>query len=105
MPSGTGFLCGCPNCTREDNHLDKLLHRHLNLLLSRLDEQQRRWLVALESMRHGHGGITLMAAVTGMSIATIRRGRAELDAGLKGRPVGRARLPGGGRPPTKERRT
>ncbi len=101
MQDKTVFKCGCPNCARNDEHPDKLLHHQLNLLLSRSDEQQRRWLVALESKRYGRGGITLMAIVTGMCIATIRRGRAELDAGLEDRPTDRVRLPGGGRQPTR----
>ena len=31
-------------------------HRQMNLLLSRLDEQQRRWYAAVESAKLGHGG-------------------------------------------------
>jgi hypothetical protein len=69
----------------------------MNLLLSRLDEQQRRWYVALEAKKLGHGGITLMSQITGMSMDTIRRGRDELDSSLVDRPVDRVRLPGGGR--------
>ena len=70
----------------------------MNLLLSRLDEQQRRWYVALEAKKLGHGGATLMSQITGMHVDTIRRGRGELDAELRSRPVDRVRLPGGGRP-------
>ena len=70
----------------------------MNLFLSRLDEQQRRWYVALEAKKLGHGGATLMSQITGMSMDTIRRGRDELDNGLADRPVERIRLPGGGRP-------
>jgi hypothetical protein len=40
----------------------------MNLLLSRLDEQQRRWYVALESKRLGHGGDTRLAEITGMGV-------------------------------------
>jgi hypothetical protein len=70
----------------------------LNLLLSRCDEQQRRWIVAWEANRLGHGGVALLSLITGLHGDTIRRGQAELAAGLAGRPVGQARLPGGGRP-------
>lgn len=69
----------------------------MNLLLSRLDEQQRRWYVALEAKKLGHGGATLMSQITGMHVDTIRRGRDELDNELAHRPVDRVRLPGGGR--------
>ena len=70
----------------------------MNLFLSRLDEQQRRWYVAMEANRIGHGGIGLLSKITGMDEKTIRRGQQELTAGLASRPTEKARLPGGGRP-------
>ena len=69
----------------------------MNLFLSRLDEQQRRWYVALEVRKMGHGGATQMSQITGMHVETIRRGLRELEDDLAGRPVDRVRLPGGGR--------
>jgi len=75
----------------------------MNLLLSRLDEQQRRWYLAVESERIGHGADRLLFEVTGVDEKTIRRGRVELAASLVDRPVDRVRLPGGGRPPTKKK--
>jgi hypothetical protein len=90
--------CQCPRCAAGEDHPDRQLHRHVNLLMSRLDEQQRRWLAALESKKAGHGGDTLLAGITGLHVDTIRRGREELDAGLQGRPADRVRLPGAGRP-------
>jgi hypothetical protein len=36
------------------------LHQQINLLVSRLDEQQRRWFVALEAKRVGRGGVPLL---------------------------------------------
>jgi len=70
----------------------------MNLLLSRLDEQQRRWYVALEAKKIGYGGAKLLSQITGMSMDTIRRGRDELDEELNGRSVERVRSLGGGRP-------
>ena len=35
--------CQCPTCQQEAAHPDQALHRQMNLVLSRLDEQQRRW--------------------------------------------------------------
>lgn len=75
----------------------------MNLLLSRLDEQQRRWYVALESKKIGHGGDTLLSTITGINVETIRRGRRELDASLEGRPTDRVRLKGGGRKATEKK--
>jgi len=74
----------------------------MNLLLSRLDEQQRRWYVGLEAKKLGHGGATLLSQITGMHVETIRRGRRELDADLEDRPMDRIRVPGGGRPPVEK---
>ena len=76
----------------------------MNLLLSRLDEQQRRWYVALEAKKLGHGGANLMSQITGLHVETIRRGREELDSELTSRPMDRVRLPGGGRPPVEKKR-
>jgi hypothetical protein len=81
-----------------DDHPDRERHHQMNLFLSRLDEQQRRWYVALESKRMGYGGDAHLARITGMGVRAIRRGRRELDADLADRPLVRIRLPGGGRP-------
>ena len=70
----------------------------MNLMLSRLDEQQRRWYVAVESNRIGAGGDRLLAQITGLDEKTIQRGRNELAGELSERPEQRVRLPGGGRP-------
>jgi hypothetical protein len=70
----------------------------MNVFLSRLDEQQRRWYVALEAKKLGHGGIERMAQISGMDVGTIRRGGRELANNLEDRPDDRIRLRGGGRP-------
>ena len=90
--------CGCPDCVAEGEHPNKELHRQMNLLLSRLDEQQRRWYAAVESRRLGHGGDRLMSLITGMSVTTIRRGRRELQSSLEEVPQNRVRRKGAGRP-------
>jgi hypothetical protein len=91
-------MCQCPHCQQEADHPDKKLHRQINLLLSRLDEQQRRWYVALEANRAGHGGVRLLSQISGLDEKTIRRGQEELAAEFAGRPDEGVRLPGGGRP-------
>ncbi len=96
--------CQCPICRQEAYHPDKELHHRINLFLSRLDEQQRRWYIALESKRIGHGGDRLLLQITGMDEKTIRRGRQELERELEDRPVDKIRLPGGGRPPIEKKR-
>ena len=95
--------CQCPCCPGGLDHPDQQWHAHLNLLMSRLDEQQRRWLAALESKKVGYGGDTLLALITGLHVDTIRRGREELDADLDGRPTDRVRNPGAGRRPGKKK--
>jgi len=91
--------CRCPQCSSPGPRPDADLHRRINLFLSRLDEHQRRWYAALESQKAGRGGDRLLSLITGLHVGTIRRGRRELEGGLKDCPVGRIRRPGAGRPP------
>ncbi len=96
--------CPCPVCRQEADHPERERHRQMNLLLSRLDEQQRRWYVALEASRVGHGGDRLLSQITGLDEKTIRRGREELAAGLVDAPPRqRVRRPGSGRPPLEKK--
>ena len=104
MPTAKIHACQCANCLQSDPHPDKLLHQQMNLFLSRLDEQQRRWYVALESKKIGRSGDTLLSTLTGMDLETIRRGRRELDASLEGRPTDRIRVKGGGRKAVEKKR-
>jgi hypothetical protein len=97
--------CQCPECQAGGEYRERQLHHQIYLLMSRLDEQQRRWFAALESKKAGYGGDTLLARITGLHVDTIRRGRAELDAGLDGRPTDRVRNPGAGRPPGNKTRS
>ena len=99
MPAREVRQCQCSRCQQAEPHPERELHAQMNLLLSRLDEQQRRWYAAVESLKVGHGGDTLLALITGLHVDTIRRGREELAAGLQDRPTDRIRRPGGGRPP------
>ena len=89
--------CKCENCTSGSNEKEQLLHHQMNLLMSRMDEQQRRWYAAVEAERLGHGGITQMNKITGLHVETIRIGMRELAEDLVGRPKERIRLEGGGR--------
>ena len=104
MTALNGTVCQCPRCQQEADHPERELHRQMNLLCSRLDEQQRRWYVALESNRLGHGGDRLLAQMTGLDDKTIRRGREELAASLADRRAEGVRQPGGGRPSVEKKR-
>lgn len=103
MADNVIHACECSLCRSGQDHPNRQHHHHLNILMSRLDEQQRRWLAAVESRRAGYGGDTLLAQITGLHVDTIRRGREELDADLHDRPTDRLRKPGAGRPPTKKK--
>jgi hypothetical protein len=84
--------CKSPICQQETEHPDQALHRRINLLVSRLVEQQRRWYVAMESDRVGTGGEEVLSQITGMDPKTIQCGRQELETGLADRPQERVRL-------------
>lgn len=98
MPISAIHVCPCARCQQTDDHPDKRLHQQMNLLISRLDEQQRRWYVAVEANRVGHGGLRLLSQITGLDEKTIQRGQQELALGLTARPTEQVRLDGGGRP-------
>ncbi len=104
MADNPVHLCECVACQSGLEHPERQWHHQLNLLMSRLDEQQQRWLAALEARQLGYGGDTVLARVTGLHVDTIRRGREELDADLRGRPTDRVRNPGAGRPAGKKSR-
>ena len=96
-------VCQCPLCQQGAEYAERERHRHMLLVFNRLDENQRRWFVALEAKRLGHGGERLLSQITGLDEKTIRRGRAELDASLADNPPDRIRRPGGGRPPVEKK--
>lgn len=67
----------------------------LVLFFSTLDERQRRLYAGLESLRLGPGGDRRLAAVTGLDVHTVARGRRELlDQDVE---LDRIRAAGGGR--------
>ena len=90
--------CECSACLQSKENPDWQIHHRMNVFLDRLDEQQRRWYVALESQKIGYGGDTLLSQITGMNVETIRRGRQELDKELNDCPEEGIRTAGGGQP-------
>jgi hypothetical protein len=97
-------VCQCPPCLAGEAHADRRLHEQMNLLLSRLGEAERRWYAAVEANRLGHGGVRLVAQITGLDEKTIRQGQADVAGELAGAPSKRRqRRPGGGRPPVEKK--
>src|SRR5215472_8663426 len=82
-----------------------LIRRKLDLMSPVLDERSRRRWAATEARELGWGGISAVAAATGLSRDTIRAGLAVLRherARPPALPDGRLRRPGGGRKPLTE---
>jgi len=99
MPTKDSTLvhdCPCPECQAHPRGKIARLHGRINRLVASLDEKHRRQFVGLWASEFGHGGIQLMARVTGLDRNTIARGQRELD--LADPAPGRVRGPGGGRP-------
>lgn len=103
MPADPVRVCQCGPCQQPGPHPDRAYHHHINLLLSRLDEAQRRWFLAVEAERLGPGAERRLGEITGMDDKTLRRGREELAASLAEQPAERVRQAGGGRFPTEKK--
>lgn len=78
------------------------MRESMRLLLSVLNEKQRRLYLGLESMRLGHGGDVKISRITGVNVKTIALGRRQLWAGNI--TAERIREVGGGRPSLKKKR-
>src|SRR5471030_2746551 len=61
-----------------------------------LNEQSRRRFVALEARALGHGGVSLMARITGLARSTIYGGLSDIRHNVSAA-AGRVRKSGGGR--------
>jgi len=98
---GTDFQgCMCPHCVVDEEL--RTTHGRWIEMMSIFNERQTRLYAAEKAMAMGHGGITVMAQVSGLSERTIRRGIVELEAGNLGQMPERARRAGGGRKPSDE---
>jgi hypothetical protein len=94
--------CPCPECRREPDGAVAREHRAINRIVACTDERSRRLVAGFLSRLYGHGGITLLARITGLDRNTIARGRRELDQ-ADPLPPGRVRRPGGGPKPVEAR--
>jgi hypothetical protein len=81
------------NGDRDGEPAGERVARLYGLLRPHLDERQRRLLLGAEALQLGRGGITVVAAATGVHPDTVGRGVREAE----GRPEPRVRAPGGGR--------
>lgn len=104
MSSSEIHQCQCELCQSEVEHQEQTIHHQINVVMSRLDEQQRRWYGAVEANRRGYGGLKMVSEITGLDEKTIQRGQQELSSELAGRPDDRVRLPGAGRPCTEKKK-
>src|SRR5437588_10944282 len=86
-----GYRASRPSVPSQDEPAAEAVGRH-----------ERRWYLAVESQRLGHGADRLLFEITGVDEKTIRRGREELAASLAEQPTDRIRQPGGGRPPVEK---
>jgi len=92
--------CACSVCTAEGDSVDTSVmrqHHHINVLLSRLNEPQRRWYVGSLLLAPAAPTEGELSLITGLDEKTIRRGRRELEADLSAVPADRQRREGGGR--------
>ena len=72
----------------------------LRVFLSTLNEKQRRLYAGFEALKWGRGGDAAIAAITGLNIKTVARGRRELLR--RDLLPDRIRAPGAGRPSVKK---
>ena len=89
--------CECSACQAGEDEAVKAYHRHINLVMSRLEEGQRRWYVASLSSEPGAPSDEELARITGLSGKTIQRGRRDLEAEFGQLEKRRQRRGGGGR--------
>ena len=93
---------GRPTATG-DTFMTPGVQDRFQVLLSALNEKQRRLYLGFESIKLGRGGDACMARISGMNVKTIARGRADLAAGNSD--LSRVRQAGAGRPPVKKNRS
>lgn len=96
MADRTKFACTCAACTEHPRGAEATEHRKINRALAGLDEKHARRVVGLMAELEGHGGVTRLSRITGMSRTTIAQGMREL-VGPDPVPDDRVRRPGGGR--------
>ena len=95
--------CECDICRTGADLETARHHQQMNLLLSRLNEPQRRWYVGFLSQKPWSPSDRQLSLITGLDEKTIRCGRRELEDGLADLPRDRQRREGGGRWPVEKK--
>jgi hypothetical protein len=94
--------CTCTTCCQHPHSAIAKEHRAINRVLGVLHEKGRRRFVGLLALQWGHGGLTHLSQITGLSRPTIRRGRDEVQKGERAMERVRVRRAGAGRPLTEK---
>ena len=95
--------CECGVCQISEDTVTVAEHRQVNVLLSELNEVQRRWYIGSLSQQRGGPSDRKLVKISGMDAKTIRRGRRELSNGRAEQLGTRQRPPGGGRPKSEKK--
>ncbi len=95
--------CSCEQCQWNPKGSGAREHEAINHVVALLDERRRRLFTGLLASQRGHGGVVLLAKVTGLSRTTIRRGQLEIEQAVPDR-AGRIRRVGGGRKRAEKKR-
>ena len=89
--------CRCENCQVHPYGQEAKQHQAINRVLSELNERNKRRFAGVLANEEGRGGISHLAAITGLSRTTIARGCREIGRSNKHLPL-KIRQPGAGRP-------
>ena len=89
--------CTCQDCQSHPYSQIAKQHQAINRVLVELNERNRRRFVGVLANQEGRGGISRLAAITGLSRTTIVRGRHEVELSNK-HLSSKIRRSGAGRP-------
>src|SRR5213595_2501624 len=103
MPARGSRHCGSQQGDLGADGEEEQYRRELKAFLATLTQEQRRLYAAVESHRIGRGGVSRVAALTGLCLQTIARGRRQLADLLQGQLLKKAPKPIKGRPRTEEK--
>lgn len=98
----TELTCSCEECKEHPRGSVAMEHRKICRALTGLDEKHLRRVVGLLALKEGHGGVSLLNQITGLSRTTILQGQRELS-GPETVPHNRVRRRGGGRKPLEKK--